>query len=409
MKSKWLLAGGLSLTIMALALVFVVSGKGNRGETPLEPADEGNSTQAKKIADIIQPGESLYRIFKRHNLDLAEMDSIRNVARKVYALGRLVAGRPYSLSLSEEMAIEGLTYEIDDDSYLSVTKTPEGYLAEKLDYDYERRTARMGGVIENNLISAMGGTAMAIAFADIFAWQVDFNTDLRKGDVFRVIVEELWLDGVFRRYGKILSAELLNEGKSHKAYFFELKGLSGYYDGEGKSMRRAFLKAPLSFSRISSGFSGRRFHPVLKIVRPHFGVDYAAARGTPVSAPADGTVEFAGHKGANGNLVVLRHPNGYKSYYGHLSGFGKKIKAGTRVTQGQVIGYVGSTGLATGPHLDYRVKLNGVHINPLKLKSPPATRIPGSLMADFRALVADMDGSLASITSASQAPARADL
>jgi len=185
---------------------------------------------------------------------------------------------------------------------------------------------------------------LALQLSDIFAWDIDFTTDIRNSDSFKVIAEGLYLNGEFKKYGDILSAEFTNNGETYRAYRFELNGKIDYYDAEGKSMRRAFLKAPLSYRRISSGFSRSRFHPILRIYRPSHGVDFAAPTGTPVSVVGDGTVNFAGYKGGYGNIVIIRHPNGWKTYYAHLSRFGKGIRKAVKIKQGQIIGYVGSTG-----------------------------------------------------------------
>ncbi|MEW6676269.1 MAG: M23 family metallopeptidase, partial [Nitrospirota bacterium] len=183
-----------------------------------------------------------------------------------------------------------------------------------------------------------------------------------------------------------------------RAYRFEYNGTADYYDAEGKSLRRVFLKAPLSFRRLSSQFSRSRLHPILKIYRPHHGLDYSAPTGTPVSAVGDGTVTFSGYKRQYGKLVIIRHPNGYKTYYGHLSKIRKGIKRGIKVKQGQVIGYVGATGLATGPHLHYEIRINNKPVNPLVLKLPQGKKIPEKIMAEFRNLKSQIDTQLASIS-----------
>jgi murein DD-endopeptidase MepM/ murein hydrolase activator NlpD len=255
----------------------------------------------------------------------------------------------------------------------------------------------MSGVIRDNLVSAIDDLQLALDLTDIFAWDIDFTTDLRKGDTFRLMVEELWLGGAFKRYGKIVSAEFVNDRRSYHAYRFELDGEADYYDRGGKSLRRAFLKAPLSYRRISARYTKRRYHPVLKTYRPHLGIDYAAPRGTPVSSVGDGTVVLAAYRGANGRQVVIKHPGGYKTYYGHLSRIKKGIRKGKKIRQGQVIGYVGNTGRATGPHLDYRVKLKGRFVNPLKLKLPRGRTITGPLRADFMEFRERMDSALSSV------------
>ncbi len=242
----------------------------------------------------------------------------------------------------------------------------------------------------------MGSLVLALELSEIFAWDIDFTTDLRKGDTYRLVVEELWHNGEFRKHGRILAAEFSNNGVTHQAYFHEHKGKPGYYDPKGKSMRRAFLKAPLSYRRISSGYGNRR-HPITKRYQTHKAVDYAAPRGTPVSAVGDGTVVHAGYKGPNGNLVIIRHPNGYKTYYLHLHKIARGVRRGRKVTQGQVIGTVGSTGRATGPHLDFRIKKGKRFINPLKLVIPKDPGLPASALDEYRTLRSRMEARLSSI------------
>ncbi|MEJ5166851.1 MAG: peptidoglycan DD-metalloendopeptidase family protein, partial [Thermoanaerobaculia bacterium] len=203
----------------------------------------------------------------------------------------------------------------------------------------------------------------------------------QKGDWFKVLVEGLYLDGKFKRYGKILYSEFFNNGNFHKAYYFEKE--DGYFDERGKNKLRAFLKTPLNFKRISSSFSYSRYHPILKIYRPHYGIDFVAPAGTPVSSVGDGKVEFAGFKGQYGNLVVIKHSNGWESYYGHLSKFGKGIREGVKIKQGDIIGYVGSSGLATGAHLHYELKAGKRAVNPFKIKIPEGKEIPKDKMEEF--------------------------
>lgn len=211
-------------------------------------------------------------------------------------------------------------------------------------------------------------------------------------------MEEHWLGDEFRKYGDILAAELSVDGNLYRAYRFDTGDRYDYFDDEGKSLRKAFLKAPLSYRRVSSGFTKRRNHPILKIPRPHLGVDYAAPAGTPVSTVGDGTVNFAGHKGPNGNLVIVRHPNGYTTTYGHLSRITKGIRRGVEVRQGDVIGKVGATGRATGPHLDFRIRRHGTYLNPMTVILPRGGTIPQKRMAEFRGVREEFARSLAAIT-----------
>jgi murein DD-endopeptidase MepM/ murein hydrolase activator NlpD len=290
--------------------------------------------------------------------------------------------------LAPDNSVLSLTYQIDDDVLLNVTRFDPEFRAEKIVIPYEKRERSLGGIIENNLYETLGNDGesalLPYALSDIFSWDIDFTTDLRKGDTFRFVVEELWLGGRFKRFGEVLAAEFVNDGTTYRAFRYEgPDGRGGYYDDEGKSLQRSFLKAPLSYRRISSGFTFNRMHPILKIRRPHLGIDYVAPRGTPVSALGDGTVQFAGYKGANGNLVILKHSKGFTTYYGHLGKIRTGIRRGVRVAQGDVIGYVGSTGYATGPHLDFRMKQANRFVNPLKVHIPRGGGIPKQLLADY--------------------------
>jgi murein DD-endopeptidase MepM/ murein hydrolase activator NlpD len=266
--------------------------------------------------------------------------------------------------------------------------------ADLLTRDYDTRIETFRGTIESSLFTAVEAAGasrereagaqestagltpaerydqLALDMADVFSWDVDFNTEVQRGDSFRVAVETMSLDGRFVRYGKILAAEFVRGERRHLAVRFEGEYGAGYYHPDGTPLRRAFLRSPLKFNRISSRFTQRRFHPVLGVFRPHLGVDYAAPTGTPVHAAGDGIVTLAGWSGGYGQTVKLRHPNGYETLYGHLSRI--LVRHGQRVAQGTPIGRVGSTGLATGPHLDYRMQRNGAFVDPLRIVSPAA-------------------------------------
>jgi murein DD-endopeptidase MepM/ murein hydrolase activator NlpD len=343
---------------------------------------------SRLIEGVVKRGETMVDIFHKYGIDVRELFRLREATAGVHRLRDISTGQPYRIELGEDNSVRSLVYQIDDDLLLTITRTDPGFRAEKVAIPYETREGAFGGRIESNLYDCLGNDGeagpLANALADIFSWDIDFTTDLRKGDAFRVVVEELWLGGEFKRYGNILAAEFVNDGNRYRAFRYESPdGRAGYYDEEGKSLQRSFLKAPLSYRRISSGFSFNRMHPILAIRRPHLGVDYVAPRGTPVSALGDGTVLFAGYKGANGNLVILRHPKGFTTYYGHLSRIRKETRRGARVTQGDIIGYVGATGRATGPHLDFRMKQASRFVNPLKVDIPRGGGIPKQLLADY--------------------------
>jgi murein DD-endopeptidase MepM/ murein hydrolase activator NlpD len=397
--------GGLMKKVLFVAILIIIPllvirynfSVVNRSEEVT--SEEG---KYKKIQGTIKKGETLFDIFKKYGLGIGELFKLREASADIHRLRELYPGQPYKIIVDNNNHINSFAYWIDDDFILNIKRVDSEFCAEKVAIKYEKRIQHIGGVIRDNLISSVGegreNLILALQLSDIFAWDVDFTTDLRNDDTFKIVVEGFYLDGDFKKYGDILSAEFINNSETYHAYRFEDDGKVEYYDADGKSLRRAFLKAPLSFRRISSGFSQKRFHPILKIYRPHLGVDYAASAGTPVSAVGDGRVVFAGYKGQNGNIVVIRHFNGYRTFYGHLSTIVKGIRKGVKVKQGQVIGYVGATGLATGPHLDYRIKVNNRFVNPLTLKLPRGSSVPKKLRSEFRDFKNKMDMRLVSIT-----------
>lgn len=399
MRKKWILTAAI---LGAVALAFFLSAPVVRDAGPTGgSADPGKEPQ-REIVDTVRKGETVSTIFEKYHLDLGELFRMRQASASIHPLRDISVGRPYTITLDMDNNVLSLAYHIDDDEILRVIRSEPGYLADKVPIEYERRIGTLGGVVQSNLVSSLPGGGqselLAIQLSDIFSWDVDFNTDFRKGDTFRILVEERWLDGEFRNYGDILAAELSVDGNTYRAYRFDTGDRSDYFDDEGKSLRKAFLKAPLSYRRISSGFTKRRMHPILKIARPHFGVDYAAPAGTPVSTVGDGAVIFAGYKGPNGNLVIVRHPNGYTTSYGHLARIAKGIRRGAEVRQGDLIGTVGATGLATGPHLDYRIRRHGTFLNPLTVNLPRGGTIPGNRMSDFLGVREAFARSLAAIS-----------
>ena len=393
--------------VLAIFFAAVLTIVGNLGISSRD--DQDISTQnrdMKEINDVIKKGETLFDIFKRYNLDLRELFELREASADIYRLRKLYPGQPYKIWVDNNDRVNSFIYWIDDDNILNITRSDSGFYAKKVAVAYEKRILHIGGTIQDNLISSIGGEGeeggredlmLALNISDIFTWDIDFTSDLRNGDTFKVIVEGLYLDGEFKKYGDLICVEFMNNSESYTAYRFENEGRADYYDGEGRSLKRAFLKAPLSFRRISSTFSNGRFHPILKRYRPHHGLDYAAPTGTPVSAIGSGTVTFSGIKGQYGNLVIIKHPHGYKTYYGHLSKIEKNIKKGAKVEQGQIIGLVGATGLATGPHLHYELRINGKPLNPLTVRLPRGKTIPVKMRADFMQFKKTMESRLTSI------------
>ncbi len=362
-----------------------------------------NESKYTTITGVVEANETLESIFNKNNLDRSDMHKIYTQSRDQYNLSKISVGNMYSFTLSKEGNIlEGMEYAIDDMSFLSVLRNPEGFSAEKVILPVTRRAGSFYIQIKGNLMSSMPGThreymKLALALADIYAWDIDLSSDIREGDSVKLLVEELWTEDVFRGYGNILAAEFINNGTSHRAYRFDHDGYVDYYDEKGRSLRKSLLRSPLRFKYISSGFTRKRFHPILRKYRPHLGIDYAAPTGTPVSAAGSGTVMYSGYKGQYGRMVKIKHPGGYITYYGHLSRIPKKIRKNRKVSQGDIIGYVGSTGLSTGPHLDYRIKLNGKFVNPLKINLPRGKSVPKTAMARFRQVSGSLEEKLASI------------
>ncbi|MHB8092812.1 MAG: peptidoglycan DD-metalloendopeptidase family protein [Syntrophales bacterium] len=360
------------------------------GQTPATGIEE-----LRAIHDKVVKGETLLAIFLKHGLDVKDLYAMRDAAARIYPLRNIHAGQPYTAKVEGKNRLNTFVYQINPDSVLKIRKTATSFEAKKEDIPYEKKLLFLSGNIEDNLISSIGQDhehlLLALQLSDIFAWNIDFAVDLRKNDSYRIIAEGLFLNGKFRRYGNIVAAEFDNNGEHFKAYHFEHDGKADYYDEEGRSLQRVFLKAPLNFRRISSYFSQGRLHPILKIRRPHNGIDYAAASGTPVSAVGGGKVIYSAWKGAYGNLIIIRHPNGWETYYGHLSKISPGIKKGRNVEQGQIIGNVGSTGLATGPHLHYEFRIDDKPVNPLKVKIPEGWPIPANELVAFNTFRDRMD------------------
>jgi murein DD-endopeptidase MepM/ murein hydrolase activator NlpD len=354
-----------------------------------------------ELIGTIKEGQTFFDIFRHYGIDMSDLAHLQKASDDIYPLRNVYPGNQYKIRVDPADRVRSLVYMINDDTTLRITRTDTGFLAEKISVQYEREIHYVGGAIRDNLVNAIGAgkdnTLLALNLSDIFAWDIDFSTDLRKGDEFRIIVEGLYKDGQFRKYGDILSATFKNNGKDYAAYKFEHDMEADYYDPAGNSLRKAFLKAPLNFRRISSSFTSRRLHPILKIYRPHHGIDYSAPKGTPVSVVGDGTVTFSGYKGQYGKLVIVRHPNGYRTYYGHLSRIKKNARRGSKVKQGDIIGSVGSTGLATGPHLHFEMRRNNKPVNPRKIKMPRGKPVPRRLMGAFQNVKSEMDSHLAMI------------
>ncbi len=368
-------------------------------ETAAPPPQEPPREEAWEEVKVAR-GDSLWRLFKRMNLDTAIIPTLTGLDEAKKPLANLYPGQILKIRRDEKGALEALVLPLDQRRTLRIQRGEKGYQAEIRDHALESRIGHAVGTIDSSLFEAGQkaglSDALIMALADIFAWDVDFALDIRKGDHFAVLYEAFYKEGEQVGEGGIVAAEFTNQGKTYRAVrYTDPQGHTGYYTPEGMSLKKAFLRTPVKFTRISSRFTLRRYHPILHRFRSHKGVDYAAPRGTPVKATGSGKVLFRGWKGGYGRAVILQHGERYTTLYGHLSRFAKGIRPGAKVSQGQVIGYVGSSGLATGPHLHYEFRIDGVHRNPLTVKLPKAHPIPKAFMADFtaktRPLLANLD------------------
>ncbi len=345
----------------------------------------------REIVGTFEKQQTITYALAKQGLSGTLINQIVDCARPLCNLGKIRAGQSYWLSLTRDGYFRNFRYPVDDERYLTVYHdgTQDRLLSVMKNFSYETRLETVSAVIDNSLFSTIleigERDQLALELADIFGSDIDFYTDIQKGDSFKVLVEKKYLNGQFAKYGAILAAAFRNKQKLLTGFRFQDEnGKPAYFGPDGKSLKRSFLKSPLKFARITSKFSLARWHPILKVLRPHLGVDYAASVGTPVQAVGAGVVTACGYSGGNGNMVRIRHAGRYESMYLHLSRIA--VRPGARVSQGQVIGYVGSTGLSTGPHLDFRVLYNGKPVNPLKVISPPGEPVSSNLFSSFAAL-----------------------
>ncbi len=350
----------------------------------------GKSNKFNKTLRIrVKKGDTLSSIFKHHKLNSNSLYKIINSGKEASRLTRIKPGQTFSIALNNDNDIAQLEFQINKVDTLFISHNDKGYSSEIRSKEIETRQQFTAGMINNSLFAAGQkaglNSAMIMRLAHIFGWDIDFALDIRKGDSFALLYEEKYVDGKKLSSGNILSAEFVNQGKVFRAIrYTDASGHTDYYSEKGLSMRKAFLRTPVEFSRISSRFSLGRKHPILNRIRAHKGVDYAAARGTPIKAVGDGKIIFKGRKGGYGRVIILQHGSKYTTLYAHMSAYNKKLHTGSRVGQGQTIGYVGMSGLATGPHLHYEFRVNGVHRNPLTVKLPNAAPISKKYRANFK-------------------------
>ena len=367
--------------------------------TPLiEQASQPADTQ-QWVNFKVKSGDSLAHLFKKNQLSANELHQIMKLGVVTRSLRNIKPGQQFRVSTNEQLEIQELFYDIDKLESLHITRIEDSFSAERITRPVDIRSSFASAVIDSSLFEAGKNAGMKDALimqlVGIFGWDIDFALDIRKGDRFNILYEEHFIEGSKIKDGPIIAAEFTNQGRTYRSVrYTDARGRTDYYSDDGRSMRKAFLRTPVDFRRISSRF-GKRRHPTLSRMKLHKGVDYAARTGTPIKAAGDGKVTFRGGKGGYGKTVILQHGGRYSTLYAHMSRFKRGVYAGKRVKQGQIIGYVGSTGRSTGPHLHYEFRVNGVHRNPLTVRLPDAAPIAKQFKDDFlfksQTLLAQLD------------------
>lgn len=350
---------------------------------------EDIAPQRRERKIIVKKGDNLSRLFKRAGLNDNAMFSLLNSDPKnKKRLASLYPGDKAIFTYNDDNSLYKLVFVVDELSHFAFTEAESGYIYSETQEEPDIQLAQKSATIKNSLFEA-GKSAklddkLVMELAAIFGWDVDFALDIRSGDSFKVVYEEQFLDGKKIGNGNIVAAEFTNKSKTYRAVRYQdREGSAQYYTPEGKTMRKAFLRTPIDFARISSHFNLKRKHPVLNYIRAHKGTDYAAVTGTPIKSTGDGKVIFAGKKGGYGNVVIVQHGQAYKTLYAHISKFRRGIRKGAKVKQGQVIAYVGSTGLVSGPHLHYEFHVNGAVRNPVTVKLPKAQSVDNAEIDRF--------------------------
>jgi murein DD-endopeptidase MepM/ murein hydrolase activator NlpD len=390
----------VSVIALAIALGTMTSCSRESDATPREVVHRPDielAPDTETIPGRVPSGATLGTVLMAHHLVAPDVEGMLAAIEGIFDARRVRAGQPYRLDRGLDGRARLFEYEIDPFSFLRLTpygSEPHAFAAEVVPYDLTRTRAAVSAALEGSTTSLFAAMAnagelpdLSIALADIFAGEVDFNSELQPGDRFQMSVDKTFRDDRIVAYGPIVAAKLHNDGRELTAIrFHPAGGQPGYFDEAGRSLKRFFLRSPLKFDpSISSGFSRSRLHPVLNIRRAHLGVDYRAPAGAPVVAVSHGTVTMAAHTRGGGRTVKVRHASGYETAYLHLSSFGPGVRSGARVSQGQLIGRVGSTGLVTGPHLHYELRKNGAHVNPAAehRKLPPGDPVPADQMDQF--------------------------
>lgn len=373
---------------------------GDEGKPEDQTGEPVAETDPLAKSVVVANGDTLSTVFAKVGLSPAVMHAVLASSPDAKQLSRLKIGQTLEFQLTEQGELASLRSKLNSLETLALEQTPKGYVFKKEQVKPEVSTVYARGEIDSSLFLAAKRAGLShnltMDLANVFGYDIDFALDIRKGDSFEVIYEEKTVEGQRVGTGNILAARFTNRGKTYSAVRYTSKdGTTSYYNADGTSMRKAFIRTPVDFARISSRFSNGRKHPILNKIRAHKGVDYAAPHGTPIKSAGDGKVLLAGRKGGYGNTVIIQHGQRYRTLYAHMQGFAKGVRNGSTVKQGQIIGYIGTTGLSTGPHLHYEFQVDGVHVDPLGLKLPMADPIAKSEMPRFmqqsQPLMARMD------------------
>jgi len=390
----------LLLTLILVAAVATVFYFGSRSaDTPgtgvVKPPGEATLPPTPPLVmrrESVAHGATLASLLKKHGFTDLEVHTLKESVKPVYDLGRILVGHELRLTLEPGGPWLSLEYDIDGERYLRVTNEAGRPAAELKAFPIEVETALVWGQIQETLIAAVDEAGeedwLALRLAELFGWDIDFNTDLQPGDTFKVLFEKKFLEGRFRGYGDIVAAEFRNEGRTFRAfrYTYPDTKATDFFNERGNSLRREFLRSPLKFGyRVTSRFSSSRLHPIRRVYRAHYGVDYGAPLGYPVQATADGEVKEAGTNGGAGRMIRIRHANAYETLYLHLSRI--YVRPGEKVKGADVIGTVGSSGESTGPHLDYRIIYHGRYINPLGWTFKPVAPLRKEFLTAYQAVV----------------------
>ncbi len=424
-RERWVVAGG-ALLLALLALVGIPLwassfGHGAPGPVtrvtmplalPQEPVETARPVVALWKTVEVQPGATLSEIFQEQGLTASDLANVMASGKETGALKSLHPGDELGFQIGAKGQFEGFRYQPDSATRVTLTVAKSGLRATLTTLPVERRMHFAHGVVQGSLFAAgeKAGLSevMVLKLADVFKYDIDFIKDLKKGDRFTVVYDDIYRNGQYSHAGNIIAAEFVNHGQRYTAYRFKQSdGEVAYYSQDGRPLRKALLRTPVAFTRVSSGF-GMRKDPVLGFTRLHAGVDYAAPIGTPIHAAGDGVITRRGWVHGFGNFIAIRNTPKYTTEYGHMSRFAKGLHVGSHVTQGEVIGYVGETGFATGPHLHYQVMVNGVPKNPLTVTMPKPQPLDSKLMAAFKLQTAPMVARIQMIDNTTQRIARVD-